>query len=118
MITVDIFLSFLLGGVLGVAGASYWFLRDPKPQHTGELETRIAALEETMAYALSRFEDVAATAQRQPRTKSKKQPVEADEEWQKVLSLAAEGLDTQTIARQVGKPQGQVELITKLYSKG
>ena len=118
---MDIILSLLLGGVLGAAGASLWFLRDVKTGQRpteAEFEARIAALEEAMTYALSRFEDVAATQQKSPRSRSKKQPVETDEDWQKVLSLAAEGLDPQSIARQVGKPQGQVELITKLYPKG
>jgi uncharacterized protein (DUF736 family) len=112
---MDILVAFMIGLALG-AGTVLWYFRGVRaPEAETELETRITALEESMAYALSRFEEVAVTQQKAPKQRVKKQPVESGEDWQRVLDLAREGHDIQSIARQVGKPQGQVELITKLY---
>lgn len=92
-------------------------------QVTGQLDTRAAKLEALMDEADRKIEELKRlTAGGTPLPPSEsvqqappvRQPAPVDPRHQEVYTLADEGHDTAEIARRLGRPQGEVELILAL----
>lgn len=110
------FVYFLLGLISGVLGYHLWSQNSqPKPNEDNEL--RLQALEEQLAFILTRLEE---TEQKEPRpTRAKKSVTQAlGNKQEQILELETQGYDPQAIARELNIPLGQVELVMRLFRKG
>lgn len=79
-----------------------------------DLESRVKVLEEQLSYFAARAEEALEPRPKQPRTR-KIAPQTGKHD--RVLSLYKEGFNCEAISRETGIPQGQVELMTRLYGR-
>lgn len=109
---------FVLGMGVGVGAYHMWQKSLPQNQRVAdEFELRLHALEEQLAYVTNRMDE-----RQEPkvvRTRSKKAtPASAAQKQEQIMDLQSQGFDSQAIARELGVPHGQVELVTRLFRKG
>ncbi|MDP3487459.1 MAG: hypothetical protein Q8S19_05935 [Bacillota bacterium] len=109
---------FVLGVVIGAGLYHMWQKSLPQSRPLAEeLELRLHALEEQLAYITHRMDEPQET--KPVRTRSKKQaPASAAQKQEQIIDLQSQGFDSQAIARELGVPHGQVELVTRLFRKG
>ena len=109
---------FVLG--VGVGAGLYHMWQKALPQSqpiVEEAELRLRALEEQLAYITHRLDEP--QEPKSVRTRSKKQtPVSAAQKQDQIIELQSQGFDSQAIARELGVPHGEVELVTRLFRKG
>ncbi|KAF0195856.1 MAG: hypothetical protein FD169_1156 [Bacillota bacterium] len=109
---------FVLGVVVGAGVYHMWQKSLPQSQPLAEeLELRLQALEEQLAYITHRLDEP--QEPKSVRTRSKKQTsASAAQKQDQIMDLQSQGFDSQAIARELGVPHGQVELVTRLFRKG
>lgn len=109
---------FILGVAVGAGVRHIWQKSLPNNQPVAdELELRIRALEEQLAYVTQRIDEP--QEPKLVRARSKKQtPAPAAQKQDQIMDLQSQGFDSQAIARELGVPHGQVELVTRLFRKG
>ena len=109
---------FIFGVAVGAGVRHIWQKSLPQSQAVAEdLNLRMQALEEQLTYVTQRIDEP--QEPKLVRTRSKKQtPAPAAQKQDQIIDLQSQGFDSQAIARELGVPQGQVELVTRLFRKG
>ena len=108
---------FILGVGVGAGLRHVWQKSLPQSQPVEDLELRLHALEEQLAYITQRLDEPQEPKVVRARTK-KQAPTSAAQKQDQIIDLQSQGFDSQAIARELGVPHGQVELVTRLFRKG
>lgn len=107
-------LFFLLG--VG-AGAGLYHLWTTTRTQDNDYELRLQALEEQISYLAIRLEDTQENKAARPTRPKKASAAAVGTRQEQILELIAQGLEPQAIARELGIPLGQVELVTRLFRR-